>query len=216
MSGFFRLQDDVKTGLQGAGTLVDTGITPESFADGIRDSILQTRVTSGGSSRKKMKLDEGLEAAKNKFLRAHKNGGRVIFVGNGGSAAISSHLAIDYTKNGGIRAVSFNDLAALTCMANDYGYEEVFSKQLEYHGRKHDVCVLISSSGRSRNILQCASQAINMDIETVTFSGMDDSNPLRGMGDLNFFVPAGDYGLIEIAHLSLLHTITSVPNLKAR
>jgi D-sedoheptulose 7-phosphate isomerase len=212
--GFFKFQEGELAGLIGSGILIATGETPESFADGLRDCYLKTCVTAGGSDRKKIRLDQGLFRAHQLFKCAHNKGARVIFIGNGGSAAISSHLAIDYTKNAGIRSMSFNDSAALTCMSNDFGYEEVFSKQLEYQAHKHDVVVLISSSGTSANILSAASQA--MQLSVVTLSGMLSTNPLRGMGQVNFFVPAGDYGLIEITHLSLLHTITSVPNLKER
>lgn len=215
--GFYKMPDNLRSGMEGSGLLVGgTMITPEAFAEALRDSYLQTFVTGGGSSGKKMKLDEGLASAKERFISAHKRGNRLLIIGNGGSAAIASHIAIDFSKNADIRASSFNDSAALTCMANDYGYEMVFAKQLEFYGRKGDIAVLISSSGKSVNILECASQAINMNIPIVTFSGMEPDNPLRGMGDLNFYVPAADYGLIEITHLSLLHTITSVPQLSAR
>src|SRR5258705_13478726 len=65
--------------------------------------------------------------------RAHDRGNKTIFLGNGGSAGIASHLAIDFCKNGGLRAQAFNDPAALTCLGNDLGYENVFAKQLEFH-----------------------------------------------------------------------------------
>lgn len=211
--GFFRLDDEERGGLEGSGVLVGTGINALSFIDGIRDAYRQTRVRDGSSSHKKMKLQDGLLRARQMFRKAHDRGCRVIFIGNGGSAAIASHMAVDYTKNGGIRSMAFNDAPTLTCLANDYGYFQVFAKQLEYYASEHDVVVLISSSGKSKNILEAAAQAMNMDMDIVTFSGMDKDNPLTGMGDLNFFVPAADYGLIEITHLSLLHTITSVPQL---
>ena len=80
-------------------------------------------------------------------LEATKRGCKMMFIGNGGSAAIASHMAIDFTKNGGMPALCFNDGAALTCLGNDFGYEEVFAGQLRAHARKGDVLFAISSSG---------------------------------------------------------------------
>ena len=67
--------------------------------------------------------------------RAAARGNKIIFAGNGGSAGIASHMATDYSKNGGLRAWAMNDGSMLTCLANDYGYEHVFAKQIEFHGR---------------------------------------------------------------------------------
>ena len=78
-------------------------------------------------------LDDFFADAIERIRATHAAGNTVIFIGNGGSAAIASHMAIDYTKNGGIRAVAMNDGAALTCLSNDLGYENVFAKQLEMH-----------------------------------------------------------------------------------
>lgn len=134
--------------------------------------------------------------------------GRVIFVGNGGSSAIASHMAIDYAKNGGMRALALNDPAALTCIANDYSYEEVFSKQLELHGANtQDMIVLISSSGRSKNIIKAADWAMRRGCGLITLSGFDRDNPLSLMGILNFWIDSHDYGVVEICHLAILHTM---------
>lgn len=130
---------------------------------------------------------------------------RVFFVGNGGSAAIASHMAIDYAKNGGVKALAFNDSAALTCLSNDFGYEQVFAKQIEYHAKSGDLVVLVSSSGKSRNILFAASAARESNCGLLTLSGFDPHNPLRKLGDINFYIPSNDYGVVEIAHLAILH-----------
>jgi D-sedoheptulose 7-phosphate isomerase len=140
------------------------------------------------------------------FLHAHDAGCKVMLVGNGGSAAIASHIAIDLSKNAGIRATAFNDASALTCLANDYGYEDVFRKQVLYHGVRGDVLVAISSSGKSPNILRAVETA-KQTMGVVTFSGFEADNPLRQMGDLNFYVPSNRYGIVETAHLVLLHYV---------
>jgi len=143
---------------------------------------------------------------KAQFARTNK----VILIGNGGSSAIASHIATDYSKNGGIRTIAFNDAPTLTCLGNDFGIDEIFAKQLEFYALPGDVVIIVSSSGHSGNILRAAGQAFSMGLELVTFSGMNPNNVLRQKGLLSFFVPAKDYGLVELAHLSLLHSIVSV------
>ena len=83
--------------------------------------------------------DEAYRRTLTLALATAEKGGKQMFIGNGGSAAIASHMAIDFSKNGGLPAMCFNDGAALTCLGNDFGYEEVFAKQIGYHGRKEDL-----------------------------------------------------------------------------
>lgn len=138
---------------------------------------------------------------------AHDRGNKLMFVGNGGSAGICSHMAIDYSKNGGMRATAFNDGAALTCLANDLGYDQVFARQIDLHARPEDVVVAISSSGRSSNILKAVEKARQRECSVYTLSGFDADNPLRSMGDLNIFLASHEYGFVEVGHLTLLHAI---------
>src|SRR5262245_61417137 len=104
-------------------------------------------------------------------------------MGKGGSASIASHLPIDFSKNGGLRSLAFNDSSALTCLGNDLGYENVFAKQLDFHSRPGDLVIAISSSGRSRNILAAVATARARDCGIVTFSGFNEDNALRRTGD---------------------------------
>ena len=138
---------------------------------------------------------------------AHARGNTVMFVGNGGSAGIASHVAIDFVRNGGLRALAFNDGAALTCLGNDLGYENVFSRQIETHGRAGDLLVAISSSGRSPNILKAVAAARQRGCAVLTLSGFAPDNPLRRLGDINLYVPSEAYGFVEISHLALIHAI---------
>jgi D-sedoheptulose 7-phosphate isomerase len=135
-------------------------------------------------------------------------GSKVMLVGNGGSAAIASHTAIDLVKNCGVRAMAFNDVSALTCLANDIGYEHVFAEQVRAHGFKGDTLVAISSSGKSANILKAVEQAHKRGIFVVTFSGFRPDNPLRASGQVNFYVPSMSYGHVELAHGIMLHAVT--------
>lgn len=130
---------------------------------------------------------------------------KVMFIGNGGSAGIASHMAVDFTRNGGVSGLAFNDGAALTCIGNDFGYEEVFRLQIAAHARKDDLLFAISSSGRSANILRAVGAARERGCSIVTLSGFTPDNPLRSLGDLNLYVPSNQYGLVEISHLALIH-----------
>lgn len=132
---------------------------------------------------------------------------KLFFIGNGGSAAIASHMTIDYSKNGGYKAIAFNDASALTCLANDYSYEDVFSKQIEKWADENDMLFAISSSGKSPNILNACLAAKKKNCFIVTLSAFEPTNPLRGLGDINFYVPISEYGFAEISHLSILHSI---------
>ncbi len=152
-------------------------------------------------------IQEGFRLAIHLVTRAAQQGKKIIFIGNGGSAAIASHQAVDYWKNGGIEAIAFNDSSLLTCLANDYGYEQVFAVPIKRFARAGDVLIAISSSGKSANILNGARTALEMGCRLISFSGFSAANPLRGMGDVNFYVPSSAYGLVEVSHLALIHSI---------
>ncbi|MBF0568108.1 MAG: SIS domain-containing protein [Nitrospirae bacterium] len=132
---------------------------------------------------------------------------KLMFVGNGGSAAICSHMATDFSKNGGIAALAFNDASMLTCMGNDFGYEYVFEKPVELFAAKGDYLVAVSSSGQSKNILNAVRAARAKDCAVITLSGFNADNPLRAMGDLNFYVPVAHYGYVEVIHQYICHAI---------
>jgi len=155
-------------------------------------------------------LEEGCEWVRRNAHEAHDGGNKVIFVGNGGSAGIASHLAIDFSKNGGLRSLAFNDPAALTCLGNDLGYENVFAKQIEFHARPGDLLIAISSSGRSPNIVGAVAAARARDCRIATYSGFTEGNDLRRTGDVNFFVRSQEYGFVEIAHLALCHAVLDI------
>ena len=139
-----------------------------------------------------------------------KNNKKIIIVGNGGSAAISSHLAVDFTKAAKIRCVNFNEGSLLTCFSNDYGYENWVSNAINFYSKKGDLVILISSSGKSKNILNGAKQAKKMKCSLITFSGFDKNNPLKKMGDHNFWVNSRVYNFVENVHQIWLLTIVDI------
>lgn len=137
-------------------------------------------------------------------------GSKVLFIGNGGSAAIASHMAIDFWKNGKMPAMAFNDSSLLTCISNDFGYQHVFEKPIEMFAGTGDVLFAISSSGKSENILRGVEAARTKGCKVVTLSGFKEDNPLRGMGDLNLFVSSMEYGQVEVVHQYICHWILDI------
>lgn len=174
----------------------------------LADSVGRTAATDADGN--DISLDDAVQWGVAAARGAHDAGNKIMFIGNGGSAGIASHLAIDYTKNGGMRSTAYNDGAALTCLANDLGYEQVFSKQLEMHARSGDLLIAISSSGGSQNILNGVSAARDAGCSVITLSGFSEDNPLRKTGDVNLYVPSGEYGFVEISHLTLGHLILDI------
>lgn len=160
--------------------------------------------------RNEMNAYQGVEAVCNIIKEQSYYGGKVVFIGNGGSAAIASHMAIDFWKNGNIKAVAFNDSSLLTCISNDYGYKHVFEKPIEMFAEKGDVLFAISSSGRSENILRGVQAARLKECTVITLSGFKDDNPLRSLGDFNFYVPSQGYGPVEVIHQYICHCILDV------
>jgi D-sedoheptulose 7-phosphate isomerase len=141
-----------------------------------------------------------LEGLGELFRELRARGRKVILVGNGGSAAIASHVAVDLTKVAEVRGINFNEADLITCFANDYGFEQWVEKAIEFYADPGDAVVLISSSGRSPNIVNGAIMARARDLRVVTFSGFDAANPLRTLGELNFWVDSRFYNIVEMTH----------------
>ena len=141
-----------------------------------------------------------LEAAVELLLEVSGKGKKVIIAGNGGSAAMASHTAVDLTKNAQVRSINFNESDLITCFANDFGYEKWIEKSLEYYADPGDSVILISSSGSSPNILNAADKAKKMGLKLITFSGFSPDNQLRDKGDLNFYVNSQEYNIVEMSH----------------
>ncbi len=172
------------------------------------DALAKMQCTGGQGQ--VLERSEAYERTLEIALEASGRGGKLMFVGNGGSAGIASHMAIDFSKNGGMPALCFNDGAALTCLANDFGYEEVFARQLQFHARRGDVLFAISSSGSSPNILRAVEVAREIGCQVITISGFRADNPLRTLGDVNFHVGACEYGIVEVAHTALIHAVVDL------
>ena len=148
------------------------------------------------------KLDKAVYLI-NKMSKKNK----IILAGNGASAAISSHLAIDFTKAAGVRAVNFNESSLVTCFSNDFGYENWIKRALQYYLLPGDIIILISSSGKSKNIVNAAKFLRNKKNKLITLTGLNIKNPLKKLGNLNFFVNSKNYNVTESIHLIILLNI---------
>jgi D-sedoheptulose 7-phosphate isomerase len=170
--------------------------------------INSVEVSTAG--KKQVELNQSIEDVCGLIKSQTEKGKKAIFIGNGGSAAIASHMAIDFWKNGGMKAIAFNDGSLLTCLGNDFGYQYVFEKPIEMFADEGDVLVAISSSGRSENILRGVKAARAKKCKVVTLSGFKKDNPLRSLGDYNYYVSSGEYGPVEIVHQFICHCILDV------
>jgi len=141
------------------------------------------------------------------IARMEQGGGKLIFAGNGASAAIASHCALDFTKQAGVRSLSFNDPSLITAFANDYGYEYWIAKAIGFYAEPQDIAVLISSSGKSPNMINAARYAREKGMKIITFTGFSADNPLKQLGDLNIWVKSNAYNIIECTHLIWLTTV---------
>lgn len=129
-----------------------------------------------------------------------QGGKKIIFAGNGGSAAMASHCAVDFTKNANVRAINFNESDLITCLSNDYGYENWVSSAIEMYADKGDHVVLFSSSGNSKNMVNAAKFAKANNLYLTTFTGFSEKNLLRKEGNFNFWVNSNAYNIVEMTH----------------
>ena len=144
-----------------------------------------------------------------------KNKKKVILVGNGGSAAMASHVSVDLTKMCKIRAINFNEADLLTCFANDYGYENWVKKAVSFHADKGDLLICISSSGSSKNIINGAKYAKKIGCKVVTLTGFNKTNPVKKIGNINLWLNSKKYNFIEMIHHTwLLSIVDSIANKK--
>lgn len=154
--------------------------------------------------------DEGIQLLLDTFSRHKKEQSQLFFIGNGGSAAIASHMTADFMKNGGMNTYSLYDQAVTTCMGNDYGYEYIFSRPLEFLLRENDLLVAVSSSGNSKNVVNAIQAAKQKHAEVITFTGFKPDNPVKQMGDMNVYVPCEKYGIVESVHNLMLQQIVDL------
>lgn len=153
-------------------------------------------------------VELGMEKFMEQLIQNRDHGGAMYLIGNGGSAAVVSHAITDYTNVCRIRAFTLHESSLITCLANDFGYENAYTRLVGTVMRPGDILIAVSSSGKSLNICNAAKKAAEMGGIVITLSGFHSENPLRKLGDMNFWLDSNDYGLVEIAHLFILHNIS--------
>lgn len=137
-------------------------------------------------------------------------GGKLLLAGNGASASIASHLATDFSKQGGVRAMAFNDANLITALGNDCGYENWIAKALDLYADQGDIVILISSSGRSPNVVNAARRARERGLWVAAFTGFASDNPLGASADLNFWVDSRAYNIVECTHMIWLTAVVDM------
>ena len=155
-----------------------------------------------------MTLDEGGNKAVQMILDVGAASRKVMLVGNGGSSSVVGHVQTDIIKCVGIKAMVFTEPSMLTAVSNDHGYETSYQRPVEWWAEEGDLILAVSSSGKSKNILNAVSAAVDRGCQAITLSGFEPDNPLRHLGDINLYVSDRSYGYVETAHAALTHFIT--------
>ena len=147
------------------------------------------------------KTIDNLISLKKIIIDNAKKGKKILVFGNGGSAAIASHFTVDLTKNARVRATNYNEADLITCLSNDYGYDQWVSKAIELYMDKGDLVFFISSSGVSKNMINAVKIARKKKArKIVSFTGFNTNNPLKKKSDLNFWVNSRAYNHVENIH----------------
>ena len=113
---------------------------------------------------------------------------------------ISSHVSVDLTKQAKVRTINFNEANLITCFSNDFGYEYWLEKAIEFYAQLDDIVILVSSSGKSENIINAALKAKEMNLFLVSFTGFEKNNEVSKVSDLSFWVDSRSYNVIENIH----------------
>ena len=146
------------------------------------------------------------------IIRSLNKGGKVIAFGNGGSAADSQHMTAELVgrfkkERKAMPAIALTaNTSTITALSNDYGYEASFKRQLEALGKKGDVAIGISTSGRARNVIEAMREARRMGLRTIALTGKDGGE-LRGAAELAIVVKSGEIPRIQEAHILIIHIL---------
>lgn len=157
-------------------------------------------------------LENDIKKACEMAVATLKAGGKILLCGNGGSAADAQHIAAELTgryktERGALAGIALTtDTSALTAIGNDYGYEFVFSRQLEALGREGDLLIAISTSGNSGNVLKALELARKIGIKTIGLSGRT-GGAMNELCELNLVVPSNDTPRIQEMHIMIGHII---------
>lgn len=184
-------------------------VTGKNVQDRIKEFhavVAATQVTDASGA--PLDLDPALLQMLDLLADVRRRRASLYLAGNGGSAAVASHGVTDFLNIGGLRAMTLHDSSLVTCMANDYGYENGFARVLSTLASRGDALIAISSSGKSKNICNAAATVRELRGAVITLSGFAPDNPLRALGDFNVWLDSRDYGMVEIGHQFVLHNLS--------
>lgn len=146
-----------------------------------------------------------------KLIKDVKKSNKTIYImGNGGSSSIASHVSVDFSKIAKIPSLTFSDSNLITCFSNDFGYENWLSKAINIFCDKKDLIILISSSGKSKNIINAAKYCLKNKINFITLTGFEKNNPLSLLSNINFFINSKNYNYIEMSHHIILLSLVDI------
>lgn len=153
-------------------------------------------------------FETALEEISRLIKKTKQQGCNVWFLGNGGSSAIASHFSQDLLNKHQVKSNVISDASMITCLANDYGYENVYEITLKVLAGENDLLIIISSSGESENLLKCADFSQENGMKLITLTAFNAGNSLWNKpADVSCYIPTSEYGKAEIGHAALLHAV---------
>ena len=177
----------------------------------IRNSLLEAQTALNNFINNEQTL-RNIEQAAQLLVNSFEHQGKAFSCGNGGSMCDAMHFAEELTgryrnNRPGIAAVSISDPSHISCVANDFGYDFIFSRYIESHGRSGDVLIAISTSGKSPNVLNAAEAAKKLGVKVIGMTGKPGSK-LEAMADVCICAPGGDYAdRVQELHIKVLHIL---------
>lgn len=163
----------------------------------------------------KKKIFESIKLISDEIKKTFKNNGTVFFAGNGGSAADCEHLAGELVGRYKSNRKPYNalslttDTSVITCIANDFGYDKIFERQLEGLGKKKDLLIVMSTSGKSKNIINVLKKARKMKIKTIALLGNNGGSCLK-LSNISYIVPSNNTANIQEIHHLMGHVVCSL------
>lgn len=184
---------------------IKMNLTLHSRVEKFSQIIGLTKVTD--AQKQDCDLEVEIASLKERLLHLQNSHQNLYIIGNGGSAGVAAHAVTDFFNVAKICAMTLHESSLLTCMANDFGYENAVARMLAQLLNPGDMVMAISSSGNSMNMRNAATVANEKGAYVVTLTGFSADNPLRSLGHMNIWLDSDDYGFVEVGHQFILHNI---------
>ena len=181
----------------------------------LKDQVSSYLISSSEvKKRAAVEISDSIASAAKMIISCYKNGGKLLICGNGGSAADSQHIAAEFVSilrpefpRPALPAIALTtDTSIMTARGNDYGFEEVFSRQLEALGISNDILIGISTSGNSANVVSAVVKANQLKVKTISLTG-DSGGKLKENSDLTICVPSKSTQHVQETHIAIAHII---------